>query len=90
MSLAVSDFTQHLHQFIKHTHSESVGVERSADHILLANLSAHVYLGRILGYGHFRAVSPDLSHMSIYAGMGVISVWILLRAAYGTVSNKNK
>ena len=30
--------------------------------------------------GIFRAVSSDLSHMGVYTGMGVISVWALLRA----------
>ena len=30
--------------------------------------------------GVFRAESSDLSHMGVYTGMGVISVWVLLRA----------
>ena len=47
-------------------------------------LSAHAYPGLILGHGwawaFFRAESSDLSHMGVYTGMGVISVWALLRA----------
>ena len=57
-------------------------VECSADPFVL---SAHAYPGLILehgcivGHGFFRAESSDLSHMGIYMGMDVISVWALLR-----------
>ena len=31
-------------------------------------------------WAFFRAESSDLSHMGVYTGMGVILVWVLLRA----------
>ena len=49
-------------------------------------MSAYAYPGHLfchvvyLGMGVFRAESSDLSHMGVYMGMGIISVWPLLRA----------
>ena len=54
------------------------GDECSADPILFC---LHIcILGVYLGMGVFRAESSDLSHMGVYTGMGLISVWPLLQA----------
>ena len=79
MSLAVSAFTQHRHQLIKRTQTETNVLW--TPFCFVCTCVSWVYTwawAYSWSWVFFRAESSDLSHVGIYTGMGVILIWALL------------
>ena len=88
MSLAVSAFTQHRHQLIKRTQTETNVLW--TPFCFVCKCVSWVYTwawAYSWAWVFFRAESSDLSHVGIYTGMGVISIWALFRygRCYGQI-----